>query len=234
MTIAAVPLANRWVALEPLAIGHTAKLEEAAAEPEELFRWLPWWMPRTGELTAGRGDTAGTAGMEVAGTGGKGRMAGMAGVVADFLRQAEAGLVATWAIRRQADGRLVGSTSYLDIDPGNRRVEVGATWIGKRWQRTEVNTAAKLLVLSHAFDTLGLERVALKTDHLNVRSQRAIERLGAVREGVLRHHVLRPDGTWRDTVYYSILAGEWPAVLERLDPDRVGEREGTRHRLRRS
>lgn len=188
--IVADPLANDWIELEPLSADHLADLEAAVERPEELFRWVSTWRPDTG--------------------------GGLAGPLRQSLDKAARGEVAAWAIRRRADGRLVGSTSYLDIDAANGRVEVGSTWIGPAWWRTEVNTATKLLVIGHAFETLGLERVALKTDHLNERSQRAIERLGAVREGVLRHHMRRPDGSWRDTVYYSILNAEWPAVRDRL------------------
>ncbi|MGH8775414.1 MAG: GNAT family N-acetyltransferase [Jiangellaceae bacterium] len=195
-TIEAVPLRNEWVALEPLAPSHAPELAAAVGNPAELFRWMSIWMPATD-------------------------LSGMVGVVAAFVEAARRGELAPWAIRRRRDGALVGSTSYLDIDVANRHVEVGATWIGEAWWRTEVNTATKLLVLGHAFDTLGMERVALKTHHLNVRSHVAIERLGAVREGVLRHHMLHPDGRWRDTVYYSILRDEWPAARNRL-LDRLG------------
>ncbi|WP_233552941.1 GNAT family N-acetyltransferase [Jiangella rhizosphaerae] len=189
--ITTVPLANDWIELEPLTPGHLDELTAAVSEPDELFRWVATWRP----------DSDGS----------------LAGPLERTLAAVASGDVVPWAIRRRADGRVVGSTSYLDVDAANRRVEVGSTWIGPAWWRTEVNTATKLLVIGHAFETLGLERVALKTDHLNVRSQRAIERLGAVREGVLRHHMRRPDGTWRDTVYYSILSAEWPGVRKRLE-----------------
>ncbi|TDE08921.1 GNAT family N-acetyltransferase [Jiangella asiatica] len=190
VAISAVPLENRWVTLEPLSTDHVGDLMAAATDPDEIFRWMHMW--RIGAAKS------------------------LHGVVSAMVEGGRWGDMAPWAIRRQADGRIVGSTSYLDIDARNLRVEIGATWIGPEWWRTEVNTAAKLLLLEHAFDTLGLERVSLKTDHLNERSRTAIERLGAVREGVLRHHMRRPDGTWRDTVYYSILAAEWPDVRDRL------------------
>jgi N-acetyltransferase len=121
-----------------------------------------------------------------------------------------------WATVERASGRAVGSTRFGDIAPEHDRVEIGWTWIAPSRQRTAVNTEVKLLQLSYAFDTLGAGRVALKTDGRNERSQRAIERLGAVREGVLRRHMRLPDGYVRDTVYYSILADEWPAVKARL------------------
>ena len=113
-------------------------------------------------------------------------------------------------------GRAVGITTYRDVDERNRTLEVGGTWIGRPWWRTAINTEAKLLFLGHAFDTLGANRVAIKTDIRNERSQAAIERLGAVREGVVRHQYIRPDGTLRDTVLYSVVPEEWPAVRAHL------------------
>lgn len=121
-----------------------------------------------------------------------------------------------WATVEQATGRAVGSTRFGDIAPEHDRVEIGWTWIAPSRQRTVVNTEAKVLQLTYAFETLGAGRVALKTDLRNERSQRAIEGLGAQREGVLRRHMRLPDGHVRDTVYYSILADEWPAVKARL------------------
>ena len=121
-----------------------------------------------------------------------------------------------WATVERATGRAVGSTRFGDIAPEHDRVEIGWTWLAPSRHRTAVNTEAKLLQLTYAFDTLGAGRVALKTDGRNERSQRAIERLGAVREGVLRRHTRLPDGYVRDTVYYSILAAEWPAVKASL------------------
>lgn len=117
----------------------------------------------------------------------------------------------------RASGRAVGITSYLDIDQAHRRLEIGFTWTGKPWQRTAVNPECKLLLLEHAFDTLGAVRVQLKTDARNTQSQRAIEKLGAVREGVLRKHMILPDGHMRDTVMYSITDEEWPAVRAGLE-----------------
>ena len=113
-------------------------------------------------------------------------------------------------------GRAVGITTYRDVDERNRTLEIGGTWIGRPWWRTAINTEAKLLFLGHAFDTLGANRVAIKTDIRNERSQAAIERLGAVREGVVRHQYIRPDGTLRDTVLYSVVPEEWPAVRAHL------------------
>jgi RimJ/RimL family protein N-acetyltransferase len=114
-------------------------------------------------------------------------------------------------------GRAVGFTTYRDIDERHRTLEIGGTWIGRPWWRTAINTEAKLLLLGHAFETLGANRVALKTDIRNERSQAAIARLGAVREGVLRHQYVRRDGSLRDTVIYSIVPAEWPAVKAGLE-----------------
>ena len=115
-----------------------------------------------------------------------------------------------------ASGRAVGVTTYRDVDERHRTLEIGGTWIGRPWWRTAINTEAKLLFLGHAFETLGANRVALKTDIRNERSQAAIARLGAVREGVLRQQYIRPDGSLRDSVLYSLLPAEWPAVKARL------------------
>lgn len=115
-----------------------------------------------------------------------------------------------------ASGRAVGVTTYRDIDAENRTLEVGGTWIGRAWWRTAINTEAKLLILGHAFETLQANRVAIKTDIRNERSQAAIARLGAKREGVLRHQYIRPDGTLRDSVMYSVIPEEWPSVRASL------------------
>jgi len=122
-----------------------------------------------------------------------------------------------WAVRDLSRGDIVGSTRYHDIMAAIDRVEIGYTWYAKRCQRSHVNTSCKLLLLRHGFDTLGCQVVGLRTDILNHVSQRAIEKLGAHRDGVIRHHGARRDGTVRDTVMYSILLGEWPAARERLE-----------------
>jgi len=114
-------------------------------------------------------------------------------------------------------GQAVGSSSYLDIAPGDGRIEIGATWYGRAWWGTHVNPEAKLLLLAHAFDDLGATRVAFRTDAANARSRSAIERLGAVFEGIHRNREHRPDGTLRDTAYYSILPAEWPSVRAGLE-----------------
>jgi RimJ/RimL family protein N-acetyltransferase len=122
-----------------------------------------------------------------------------------------------FAIREQHSGEIVGSTRYYEIDAAVPRLAIGYTWYAKRWQKTHLNTACKRLLLEHAFETLGCVAVAFHTDVLNEDSQRAIERLGAQREGVLRAHRRRTDGSLRDTVCFSILAEEWPHVANWLD-----------------
>ena len=122
------------------------------------------------------------------------------------------GAMLPFATVERASGTVVGSTRYGNIDLNNRRVEIGWTWIAKPWQRTAVNTETKLLMLRHAFESLGCHRVELKTDARNERSRRAILRLGAVEEGTLRKHVVTASGYVRDTVYFSILDDEWPVV----------------------
>lgn len=182
-----IALAGRFVRLEPIEERHRDDLLAAAAEDPLTFRYM------SADLSAG------------------------ADAWPDYLADAQRPEFVAWATVDRASGRAVGSTRFGDLAPEHERVEIGWTWIAPSRQRTAVNTEAKLLQLTYAFDTLGAGRVALKTDLRNERSQRAIERLGAVREGVLRRHIRLPDGHVRDTVYYSILADEWPAVKARLE-----------------
>jgi RimJ/RimL family protein N-acetyltransferase len=121
-----------------------------------------------------------------------------------------------WAIRELTTGKIIGSTRYHDIVPKIDRVEIGWTWYAKSWQRTHANTTCKLLLLEHAFEALGCAVVGLRTDNFNFASQRAIAALGAHRDGVIRHHHARRDGTVRDSVMFSILAAEWPDVKRHL------------------
>ena len=123
--------------------------------------------------------------------------------------------------RLRESGAFVGTTSFYEIDPAMRSLAIGHTWLARPYWRTGVNTESKLLMLSRAFDELGAERVVWHTDIRNVRSQAAIERLGASREGVLRHQRIRPDGSWRDTVQYSMLSAEWPEARRRLSAGRT-------------
>jgi RimJ/RimL family protein N-acetyltransferase len=186
-------LEGAHVRLEPLAGAHRDDLVAAAALDPEIFRYM---------------------GMNIVDH-------GWDAWLREALDGVAAGTYVAWATVDRASGRAVGSTRYGDIAPEHGRLEIGWTWIAPSHQRTAVNTEAKLLQLTHAFETLGATRVALKTDARNLRSQAAIERLGAVREGVLRRHIRLPDGFIRDTVYYSILSDEWPAVKARLS-ERLG------------
>ncbi|MGE5139666.1 MAG: GNAT family N-acetyltransferase [Rudaea sp.] len=185
-----VTLVGRWVRLVPLEENHAADLF-AASQDEEIWPYLLYDMPR--------------------------RMQDMQEQIRDTLQRQARGQVLPFAIVEQASGRAIGSTSYLDISMHDRHVEIGSTWLGRASQRTAVNTECKYLLMAHAFETLGCIRVQLKTDLRNVRSQRAIERIGAVREGVLRKHMVVKGGYPRSTVYYSVVDDEWPAVKSRLE-----------------
>ncbi|MFE9427888.1 GNAT family N-acetyltransferase [Kitasatospora sp. NPDC006697] len=184
-----VTLTGRHVRLEPLAPEHTADLFAAAGRDEEVFRWLSWAEPQT--------------------------EAEMARIVDSYL--GEAGCVAFAVVATGGDAaRAVGITCLFDANPAQEWVEIGGTWYGRSSWRTAVNTESKLLLLEHAFGELGMGRVMWKTDHLNERSQNAIRRLGAQYEGTFRRARRRKDGSWRDSVYFSMLAEEWPAARQRL------------------
>ena len=137
--------------------------------------------------------------------------------VKDILSRAEKGTDLPFVAIHLASGRVAGATRYLNIMPKDRGLEIGGTWYGPDFQRTPVNTECKYLLLEHAFERLGCIRVQLKTDLRNERSQKAIERIGAVKEGVLRNHMILPDGYYRHSVFYSILDTEWPEVKRRLE-----------------
>jgi N-acetyltransferase len=142
---------------------------------------------------------------------------GVGKYIADALAGQTAGHMLPWAVREVSSGEIIGSTRYHDIVPALDRVEIGYTWYAASWQRSHVNTACKLALLTHAFETLGCAVVGLRTDNFNFRSQRAIEGIGAKRDGVLRHHQARRDGTVRDSYMYSILAAEWADVKRHLE-----------------
>jgi N-acetyltransferase len=200
ISVSAVTLEGHGVRLEPLATGHQDELASAAADGR---LWELWFtsVPSPDETAA---------------------------YVTQALAGQQAGHMLPWVVREAASGAIVGSTRFHDIVAAADRVEIGYTWYAKRWQRSHVNTACKLLLLGHAFDALGCKVVGLRTDRFNFSSRRAIEALGANRDGILRHHALRPDGSVRDTVMYSILASEWPDVRRHLEfrldrnQDRVG------------
>ncbi len=142
---------------------------------------------------------------------------GMRKYIHDALKGQQDGHMLPWVVREQASGEIVGSTRYHDVMAAIDRVEIGYTWYRASRQRTNVNTTCKLLLLGHAFDTLGCKVVGLRTDNFNLRSQRAIEGIGAKKDGVIRHHALRRDGSVRDSVMYSIVGSEWPDVRKHLE-----------------
>ena len=181
-------LEGRTVRLEPLSADHLAGLVVAGRDPAI---WT--WMPADGSTREG-----------------------MAGIVAGALAGRAIGTEDPLVTVERAGGRVVGSSRYLAISPAHLRVEIGWTWIDPAFQRTAVNTEAKLLMLGHAFDVLGCRRVELKTDALNERSRAAILGIGATFEGIFRKHLVMPGGRARDSAYYSILDDEWPAVRARL------------------
>ena len=183
-----VVLENEHVRLEPLSPDHVAGLEAAAADGE-LWNLRVTYVPPPGAMPA---------------------------YVEQALAMQATGESLPFAVRDKRDGALAGSTRYYEFRPEVPRVLIGYTWYAASRQRTHVNTACKLLLAGHAFDTLACAAVGWETDILNTRSQQAIERLGAHRDGVLRQHKRRHDGTLRDSVEYSVIAAEWPAMRDRL------------------
>jgi RimJ/RimL family protein N-acetyltransferase len=186
---APVVLARNGIRLEPMTVDHAPALAAAAADGE---LWKLWFtsVPAPDQV---------------------------ASYIADALAGERAGQMLPWVVRDAASGAVVGSTRYHDILATVDRVEIGYTWYGASRQRSHVNTTCKLLLLEHAFDTLGCRVVGLRTDNFNFASQRAIEALGARKDGVIRHHHPRRDGSVRDTVMYSILAAEWRDVRRHLE-----------------
>lgn len=182
-------LEGNGIRLEPMAEAHAAPLATAVADGK---LWELWFtaIPDAGGIEA---------------------------YIAEGLRGQAAGHMLPWVVRDLASGAVIGSTRYHDIVADIDRVEIGYTWYAKSRQRSHVNTTCKLLLLGHAFDTLGCKVVGLRTDGFNFRSQRAIEALGAKKDGVIRHFAARKDGSARDTVMYSILANEWPDVRRHLE-----------------
>ena len=190
-------LPGRSVRLEPLRLSHAADLFAALAVDPSIWRW--WRVPPPSTLPE------------------------MEALLAASLEEQAQGTVVAFAQIEPASGRAVGGTTYLNISRRDRGLEIGSTWLGKPWQRTGMNTEAKYLLLRHAFEELGAVRVQLKTDARNLQSQAAIARLGAVREGVLRKHMRVRGGFLRDSVMYSIIDTEWPAVKLRLEGMMKGE-----------
>jgi RimJ/RimL family protein N-acetyltransferase len=188
MLVEPVTLEGRYVRLEPLSIDHVDALCAVGLEPE-LWTWIPTAVRTPDDMRE---------------------------YVESALADRAAGRALPFATIDRASGTVVGSSRFAAIDVANRRVEIGWTWIGSRWQRTYVNTEAKLVMLAHAFEQWGCIRVELKTDRLNARSRAAIGRIGATEEGIFRQHLITASGRLRDTVYFSILDSEWPTVRARL------------------
>ncbi len=182
-------LEGRGIRLEPLTAEHTEALAAAATDGR---LWELWFTSVPDP-------------------------AGMPAYVAEALKGQQDGHMLPWAVRDLATGTIVGTTRYHDIAAAIDRVEIGYTWYAQSRQRSHVNTTCKLLLLEHAFETLACKVVGLRTDNFNFRSQRAIEGLGAKKDGVIRHHAARKDGTVRDTVIYSILSSEWRDVRRHLE-----------------
>ena len=189
MQIGPVTLEGQHVRLGPLSLAHVPALWRAGAH-EEIWRYIPYAMHSEDEMRAY--------------------------IEAELAKQ-QAGLVVRFITIAKAIEQPVGSTSYMNIDRHHRRLEIGGTWITPAWQRSPINTEAKYLQLRHAFETLGCIRVEFKTDSLNVQSQQAIVRIGAVEEGTFRNHMVMPGGRIRHSVYFSITSEEWPTVKVRLE-----------------
>jgi len=183
-----VVLDGQEVRLEPLSDSHFENLCAIGAD-EEIWRWMPTVVRTPQELRSW---------------------------LENALEEQRKGIALPWTIVERSSGLVAGSTRFGNIDMTNRRVEIGWTWIGTRWQRTRVNTETKYLMLRHAFESLGCVRVEFKTDALNERSRKALLRIGAKEEGTLRRHMITSSGRVRDTVYFSILDSEWPAAQNAL------------------
>lgn len=187
--IAPVTLEGRYVRLEPLTMAHHAALCEVSFEPE-MWRWMLSGVATPDEV---------------------------AQFIKGALAEQSQGVSLPFATIDVATGRAIGSTRYLNISAPNRRLEIGSTWISANWRRTAANTEAKLLMLRHAFETLGALRVEFKTDELNTRSRTAVLRIGAKFEGIFRKHMIMPNGRIRNTAYYSIVDDDWPEVKASLE-----------------
>lgn len=190
MEIEPVTLTGRNVRLEPLSEAHVPDLT-IAGRNRSIWRYMLYGNIETEEQ--------------------------MRAWVLEILQRQAMGTDLPFAVIHLESGRAIGATRYLEIHSEHRGLEIGGTWYGVEYHRTATNTECKYLLLRHAFEILGVIRVQLKTDLRNERSQRAIERIGAVREGILRNHMITPDGTIRDSVFYSILDREWPLVKQRLE-----------------
>jgi N-acetyltransferase len=188
ITVRPIQLEGHGVRLEPLVADHRDGLVAAASDGRLWELWFTW-VPEPEQMPS---------------------------YIADALEGQRASHMLPWAVRDLATGVLAGSTRFHDVVAGIDRVEIGYTWYGSRWQRSHVNTGCKLLLLTHAFEELGCKVVGFRTDNFNFASQRAIAALGARKDGVIRHHHPRRDGSVRDSVMYSILAAEWADVKRHL------------------
>ncbi len=189
MIISPVTLTGKFVQLVPLEHAHIQELAGIGSTPE-IWKYMRYGLMESESQ--------------------------MSSWVNELLKLQEAGTDLPFTVFHLSSGRIVGATRYLNISQANHAVEIGGTWYGLEFQRTVVNTETKYLLLKFAFEDLRCIRVQFKTDLSNVRSQKAIERLGAVHEGVLRNHMILPDGRVRSSVIYSILSDEWPAIKVRL------------------
>ncbi len=189
MLVEPVVLVGKYVRLEPLSMDHINELTLIGDDPE-IWKYMIYGMVTTQEK--------------------------MREWVVDILARKAVGFDQPFVVRNLLTGELAGATRYLEIRSQHRSLEIGGTWYGKKYRRTIVNTEAKYLLLCHAFETLGCIRVQFKANLLNERSIKAIERLGAIREGVLRNHMILDNGTYRDSVYFSIIDSEWPFVKRRI------------------
>ena len=189
MPIEPVTLEGRAVRLEPLSPDHLDALLEAAADPA-IWRYMPANCSTRDELYR---------------------------AIETAWEWHRAGTALPFATVDRRSGKAIGSTRYMNIVPEHKRLEIGWTWIAPAWQRSAINTEAKYLMIRHAFESLGCNRVELKTSALNAKSRAAILRIGAKEEGTLRSHMVNPDGSLRDTVYFSVIAPEWPEVKARLE-----------------
>jgi RimJ/RimL family protein N-acetyltransferase len=194
-----IVLQGHGVQLEPLALEHAEGLGAAASNGRLWELWYTF-VPRP---------------------------EGAREYIEEALAGQRAGSMLPWAVRELETGEIVGSTRYHDVVAAIDRVEIGYTWYAERWQRSHVNTACKLLLLGHAFETVGCRVVGFRTDNFNFASQKAIAALGAKHDGTLRHHQARRDGTVRDSVMFSLLAGEWPDVKRHLE-GRLARHRGSR------
>lgn len=188
MKIEPVTLRGKVVRLEPLSLAHVPALSRVGLDPE-LWRWIPTQVASAEQMRA---------------------------YVQTALDEQRSGGSLPFAIVTQASDEVIGCTRYMNIVPAHRRLEIGSTWLSAASQRSGANSEAKLLLLTHAFEVLGAHRVEFKTDALNQKSRQAITRIGAVEEGLFRKHMICASGRVRDTVYFSIINSEWPAVKARL------------------